>query len=108
MWKRNSTKFGTKIREKSTQTLEYQTEFLPYDKKWEFPSKRLRLGLLFANISDIKRRKKLKIKFEGQELGSGCFGQVVKADAVGIKDSDETVTTVAVKMIKPTANCQIS
>ncbi|EFX64620.1 hypothetical protein DAPPUDRAFT_8242, partial [Daphnia pulex] len=56
---------------------------LPYDKKWEFPSKRLRLG---------------------QELGSGCFGQVVKADAVGIKDSDETVTTVAVKMIKLTAN----
>jgi hypothetical protein len=24
--------------------LEYQTEFLPYDKKWEFPRKRLRLG----------------------------------------------------------------
>ena len=26
--------------------MEYQTEFLPYDKKWEFPRKRLRLGLL--------------------------------------------------------------
>jgi hypothetical protein len=36
-------------------------------------------------------------------LGSGCFGRVVKAEAVGIKDSEETVTTVAVKMIKPTA-----
>ena len=30
--------------------MEYQTEFLPYDKKWEFPKKRLRLGLLFFNI----------------------------------------------------------
>jgi hypothetical protein len=30
--------------------MEYQTEFLPYDKKWEFPRKRLRLGLLFFNI----------------------------------------------------------
>ncbi len=36
-------------------------------------------------------------------MGSGCFGRVVKAEAVGIKDSEETVTTVAVKMIKPTA-----
>jgi hypothetical protein len=27
--------------------IEYQTQFLPYDKKWEFPRKRLRLGLLF-------------------------------------------------------------
>ncbi|EFX67214.1 hypothetical protein DAPPUDRAFT_130278 [Daphnia pulex] len=63
--------------------MEYQTEFLPYDKKWEFPRKRLRLG---------------------QELGSGFFGRVVKAEAVGIKDSEETVTTVAVKMIKPTNN----
>ena len=31
--------------------MEYQTEFLPYDKKWEFPRKRLRLGLLFFLIS---------------------------------------------------------
>jgi hypothetical protein len=42
------------------------------------------------------------IKFKGQELGSGCFGRVVKGEAVGIKDSEETVTTVAVKMIKAT------
>jgi hypothetical protein len=34
-------------------SMEYQTEFLPYDKKWEFPRKRLRLGLLFDIISDI-------------------------------------------------------
>ncbi|XP_046462720.1 fibroblast growth factor receptor 4-like [Daphnia pulex] len=62
--------------------MEYQTEFLPYDKKWEFPRKRLRLG---------------------KELGSGCFGRVVKGEAVGIKYLEETVTTVAVKMIKPTS-----
>jgi hypothetical protein len=31
--------------------MEYQTEFLPYNKKWEFPRKRLRLGLLIAYIS---------------------------------------------------------
>jgi hypothetical protein len=31
--------------------MEYQTIFLPYDKEWEFPRKRLRLGLLFFLIS---------------------------------------------------------
>ena len=42
--------------------MEYQTQFLPYDKKWEFPKKRLRLGLftlLFFNIIliSIEKRK---------------------------------------------------
>jgi hypothetical protein len=87
--------------------MEYQTEFLPYDKKWEFPRKRLRLGLLslfsiFGNSLNKIRLKKLK----GEELGSGFFGRVVKAEAVGLKDADENVTTVAVKMIKPTAKSQ--
>jgi serine/threonine protein kinase len=40
---------------------------------------------------------------KGQEIGSGNFGRVVKAEAVGLKDADENVTTVAVKMVKPTA-----
>ncbi len=40
---------------------------------------------------------------KGHELGSGNFGRVVKAEAVGLKDADENVTTVAVKMVKPTA-----
>ena len=31
--------------------MEYQTIFLPYDKKWEFPRKRLRLGLFFFLIN---------------------------------------------------------
>jgi hypothetical protein len=34
-------------------SMEFQTEFLPYDKKWEFPRKRLRLGLLFITIELI-------------------------------------------------------
>ena len=33
-------------------------------------------------------------------MGSGAFGRVVKADAVGLKEN-ESVTTVAVKMIRP-------
>ncbi len=33
--------------------MEYQTEYLPYDKKWEFPKKRLRLGLLFFDFQLI-------------------------------------------------------
>ena len=32
-------------------------------------------------------------------MGSCAFGRVVKADAIGFRD-DESVTTVAVKMIK--------
>jgi serine/threonine protein kinase len=87
--------------------MEYQTEYLPYDKKWEFPKKRLRLGLLFFDISltfQIRKANDIKLHFEkGQELGSGCFGRVVRAEAVGLKDADESVKTVAVKMIKPTA-----
>ncbi|KAI9559132.1 hypothetical protein GHT06_015921 [Daphnia sinensis] len=59
--------------------IEYQIEFLPYDKRWEFPRHRLTLGI---------------------QLGTGCFGRVVKAEAIGLKDSKETVKTVAVKMTK--------
>ena len=38
----------------------------------------------------------------GIQLGVGCFGRVVKAEAVGIKG--ETVKTVAVKMVRSEAN----
>ena len=38
----------------------------------------------------------------GIQLGTGCFGRVVKAEAIGMKDSrrgsSESVKTVAVKM----------
>ncbi|XP_078050222.1 vascular endothelial growth factor receptor kdr-like [Augochlora pura] len=59
-------------------TVEDQADLLPYDKKWEFPSDRLKLG---------------------KQLGSGAFGVVLKAEAVGICEG-ESVTTVAVKMVR--------
>ncbi|KAI9559290.1 hypothetical protein GHT06_016079 [Daphnia sinensis] len=63
--------------------IDEQTELLPYDKRWEFPRNRLTLGI---------------------QLGTGCFGRVVKAEAVGIKGSDEIVKTVAVKMVRSQSN----
>ncbi|XP_076244476.1 PDGF- and VEGF-receptor related isoform X2 [Calliopsis andreniformis] len=63
-------------------TVDDQAELLPYDKKWEFPRERLKLG---------------------KKLGSGAFGVVMKADAQGICE-DEAVTTVAVKMVRRTAD----
>ncbi len=38
------------------------------------------------------------------QLGVGCFGRVVQAEAVDVKDSEETVKTVAVKMVKSQIN----
>uniref|UniRef100_A0A8C7ZP76 receptor protein-tyrosine kinase n=1 Tax=Oryzias sinensis TaxID=183150 RepID=A0A8C7ZP76_9TELE len=55
---------------------------LPYDIKWEFPRQKLRFG---------------------KTLGSGAFGKVVRATAYGLCSPD-TVTTVAVKMLKPNAH----
>ena len=40
----------------------------------------------------------------GTQLGAGCFGVVVKAEAAGIKGSDEIVKTVAVKMPRSQTN----
>ncbi|GLV35679.1 PDGF- and VEGF-receptor related [Carabus blaptoides fortunei] len=59
-----------------------QAELLPYDKKWEFPRDKLKLG---------------------KQLGSGAFGVVMKAEAFGILEG-ETITTVAVKMVKRNAD----
>ncbi|XP_045902877.1 KIT proto-oncogene, receptor tyrosine kinase b isoform X2 [Micropterus dolomieu] len=55
---------------------------LPYDSKWEFPRQKLRFG---------------------KTLGSGAFGKVVRATAYGLCSAD-TVTIVAVKMLKPNAH----
>ncbi|XP_036372587.1 mast/stem cell growth factor receptor kita-like [Megalops cyprinoides] len=55
---------------------------LPYDPKWEFPRDNLRFG---------------------KTLGSGAFGKVVEATAYGMMEAD-TVMTVAVKMLKPSAH----
>lgn len=59
-----------------------QAELLPYDKKWEFPREKLKLG---------------------KQLGAGAFGVVMKAEATGIVDGEET-TMVAVKMVKRQAD----
>lgn len=40
----------------------------------------------------------------GIQLGTGCFGRVVKGEAIGIKGSCEIVQTVAVKMVRSKAN----
>ncbi|XP_076660894.1 PDGF- and VEGF-receptor related [Halictus rubicundus] len=63
-------------------TVDDQAEFLPYDKKWEFPREQLKLG---------------------KQLGCGAFGVVLKAEAQGICE-DEAVSTVAVKMVRRTTN----
>ncbi|XP_046814947.1 vascular endothelial growth factor receptor 1 isoform X1 [Vespa crabro] len=63
-------------------TVDDQAELLPYDKKWEFPRERLKLG---------------------KQLGSGAFGVVMKAEALGIYE-DEAITTVAVKMVRRTTD----
>ncbi|XP_051960001.1 fibroblast growth factor receptor 4 [Xyrauchen texanus] len=56
---------------------------LPYDPDWEYPRENLTLG---------------------KPLGEGCFGQVVKAEAYGInKETQDHLTTVAVKMLKDDA-----
>eukprot|EP00062_Callorhinchus_milii_P008291 gi/632950987/ref/XP_007891037.1/ PREDICTED: mast/stem cell growth factor receptor Kit [Callorhinchus milii] len=55
---------------------------LPYDDKWEFPRDKLRFG---------------------KTLGAGAFGKVVEAAAYGLTKAD-SVMTVAVKMLKPSAH----
>ncbi|KAK9883641.1 hypothetical protein WA026_001810 [Henosepilachna vigintioctopunctata] len=58
-----------------------QVEFLPYDRSFEFPFNKLKLGKI---------------------LGSGAFGVVVMGEARGIL-SHEKVTLVAVKMVERNA-----
>ncbi len=37
-------------------------------------------------------------------MGAGCFGRVLKGEAVGIKDASDGVRTVAVKMVRSQTN----
>lgn len=58
--------------------IDEQADLLPYDKKYEFPREKLKLG---------------------KQLGAGAFGVVVKATADGILPYEEE-SIVAVKMVK--------
>ncbi|KAJ7996417.1 hypothetical protein DPEC_G00236860 [Dallia pectoralis] len=58
---------------------------LPYNKKWEFPRDKLKLG---------------------QILGAGAFGKVVEATAYGLGADENKTMRVAVKMLKPRAHSE--
>lgn len=62
--------------------LDEQADLLPYDKSFEFPVEKLKLG---------------------KQLGAGAFGVVLKGTAQGIISYDEE-STVAVKMVKKMAD----
>nr|XP_016943226.1 vascular endothelial growth factor receptor 1 isoform X4 [Drosophila suzukii] len=66
-------------------TMDEQAEFLPYNRKFEFPRENLTLG---------------------KQLGAGAFGVVLKGEAIGIL-KEEPTTTVAVKMVKRTADNEV-
>uniref|UniRef100_A0AAY5KRX2 receptor protein-tyrosine kinase n=1 Tax=Esox lucius TaxID=8010 RepID=A0AAY5KRX2_ESOLU len=83
---------------------------LPYDPKWEFPRQKLRFGttrahthihitLVHPSLADLA----VCVLAVGKTLGSGAFGKVVRATAYGLCSAD-SVTTVAVKMLKPSAH----
>lgn len=59
-----------------------QTDSLHYDPNWEFPENRLIIGKI---------------------IGTGAFGKVVEAQAIGI-ERHKNFTTVAVKMLKDRAD----
>ncbi|XP_061389620.1 platelet-derived growth factor receptor alpha, partial [Musca vetustissima] len=66
-------------------TLDEQADLLPYDRCFEFPRDKLKLG---------------------KQLGAGAFGVVLKAHAEGIRP-EEKESVVAVKMVKRNANNEV-
>ncbi|XP_055840031.1 vascular endothelial growth factor receptor 1 [Episyrphus balteatus] len=66
-------------------SLDEQADLLPYDRRFEFPRDKLKLG---------------------KKLGAGAFGVVLKAHAEGIIP-EEKETVVAVKMVKRTADNEV-
>ena len=85
--------------------MEEQTELLPYDKRWEFPKNRLKFGKQLVHHQFMTLWQLSNYDYiEGIQLGAGCFGRVVKADAIGIRGAGQTVKTVAVKMVRSQAN----
>lgn len=65
--------------------LDEQADLLPYDREFEFPREKLKLG---------------------KQLGAGAFGVVLKAHAEGIRP-EEKESVVAVKMVKRNANNEV-
>ena len=66
-------------------TLDEQADLLPYDRKYEFPREKLKLG---------------------KQLGGGAFGVVFEGIADGILPN-ERKTKVAVKMVKRMSNDEV-
>ena len=66
-------------------TLDEQADLLPYDRKYEFPRDKLKLG---------------------KQLGGGAFGVVFEGIADGIRPN-ERKTKVAVKMVKRMSNDEV-
>ena len=66
-------------------TLDEQADLLPYDKKYEFPREKLKLGT---------------------QIGGGAFGVVYEGIAHGILPYEEK-TKVAVKMVKRMSNDEV-
>lgn len=79
---------------------------LLFDKQWEFPIDRLKFGKLFSKIVCLIRNNLFTSDYcinLGKQIGSGNFGVVFEAKAYDMVDKN-TVTTVAVKTIKISAN----
>lgn len=66
-------------------SIDEQADLLPYEKKYEFPREKLKLG---------------------KQLGAGAFGIVVKATAEKIVNYEDE-STVAVKMVKKQADNEV-
>ncbi|XP_046867010.1 vascular endothelial growth factor receptor 3 isoform X5 [Drosophila willistoni] len=66
-------------------SLDEQADLLPYNREFEFPREKLKLG---------------------KQLGAGAFGVVLKGEAEGISH-ENAVTIVAVKMVKRTADNEV-
>lgn len=85
--------------------LDEQADLLPYDKKYEFPREKLKLGALLFIIFDFFYLDN-DIHLLGKQLGAGAFGVVVKGLAQGILSYEEE-TIVAIKMVKQTADNEV-
>lgn len=64
--------------------------------------------VLETNSSLIKKGNQLHLKlFSGKQFGSGAFGVVFKAEAIGIINHNETTISllqVVAKLIKPSSD----